>query len=79
MGLAFVINEEFVAGKQYFAHDIAVLSEVPSGGFNAEVVKTEEMGIAIVLYDFITDMVKAEDDIPARDDLIWPLVGDNVF
>ena len=53
MGLAFVINEEFVAGKQYFAHDIAVFPEMSAGGLHAKVIETEEAAVAVILDDAV--------------------------
>lgn len=48
-------------------------------GFDAEVVETKELGIAIVLDGLIADVVEAKHNVPTGDDFIGTLVGDNVF
>lgn len=79
MGHAFVVDKELVTGEQDFAHDVAILTKMSSSGFNTEVVETKELGITIVLNGLIADMVKPKHNVSAGDNLIGPLVGDDVF
>jgi len=79
MGLASIIDKKLVARKQYLPNDITILPKMPSSWFNTQIIKTEELGISIVLNNLIADMVKAKYNVPAGYDLIGPLMGDDVF
>lgn len=79
MGLASIIDKKLVARKQYLPNDIAILPKMPSSWFNTQIIKTEELGVTVIFYGLITDVVKPKYNVPAGDDLIGPLVGDNVL
>src|SRR5690606_3196695 len=72
------LYKKVIAGEQYFTDDIAVLAEMPSGGFHPQVVQAMEPTVAIMLDDGITDVVEPKHDVPCGDDLIGPFVGQHV-
>ena len=65
MGAEARIQEQLVAGKQDFPHHVTVLPEVPSHRLDAQIVKTIEPPIPIILDDAVADMVDTENDIAA--------------
>lgn len=79
MSLTLIVDKELVPGEEDFAHDITILTKVSSDRFYTEVVETKEQGITVILYGLIADMVKSKYNVPAGDDLIGSLVGDNVL